>query len=468
MQGWNAEHLDALGPLLAPHSLTRDSETCSYFGTDWTQRIRSRAFAVVSPQTVEDLQKTVVFAFEHSLPLVPSGGRTGLAGGAVAEPHEIAVSLSKLNRIEEPIVSSMSISVQAGAITEAVNDRCKPLGLHWPIDLAAKGSSQIGGNLATNAGGIHVVRYGMARNWVLGLDVIIGTGERLTLNSTLEKNNAGYDLRHLFIGSEGTLGIIAGAHLKLAVLPRTHSTILVALNDPLTEGSPKESKDALLPILEACRKAPAILHAFEFFDEACIRLVSKYRQRRFPLQKHFESCLLIEFENNGPAEEFLEWCNSLLAMKNVQDIALAQNPSQQGDFWGWREMISESIRLEGIPSKWDVAVSVDRFQPFYAAIKQRITQQFPTNPLYLFGHAGDGNLHINILNLDEKTFASVERAMMEIIQLFDGTISAEHGVGLFKRELLAAMTKPAEMNAWKALKRTFDPRGIMNPRKIFL
>ncbi|MDB4988945.1 MAG: FAD-binding oxidoreductase, partial [Myxococcaceae bacterium] len=252
--------------------LTREPDDLSEYGRDWTRVYAPAPSAIALPRNTEEVSRLLALCHELGISVVPSGGRTGLAGGAVAKDGELVLSLVRMRRIDPIDFLGATLRVQAGAITEAVHQHCEPHGLTWPVDFASKGSSQVGGNIATNAGGVKVIRYGLTRQWVLGLQVVTATGQVLELNGALEKNNTGLDLRQLFIGSEGTLGVITEATLKLCKPPARQSVLLFALPDMA----------AVLRLFRDARKAPFVLAAYEFFTDRCLARLSRHRKVRSP------------------------------------------------------------------------------------------------------------------------------------------------------------------------------------------
>src|SRR4051794_25325252 len=301
------------------------------YGRDWTRIHAPAPSAIAFPRTTEQVSRLLALCNEASFPVVPSGGRTGLAGGAVAARGELVVSLSRMRRMDPVDVLGATVRVQAGAVTEAVHRHAAEHGLTWPVDFASKGSSQIGGNIATNAGGVKVIRYGLTRHWVLGLQVVLASGEVLELGGALEKNNTGIDLRQLFIGSEGTLGVITEATLKLTRPPEKLDVFLFAVPDLA----------GVLALFREARRAPFVIMAYEFFTERCLARVRRHRAVRAPLAEASDYYVLLEVEHGDP-EALEAWIGSLFDRGLVTDGTLAQHASQAAEIWALREGISES------------------------------------------------------------------------------------------------------------------------------
>lgn len=455
--------LDGIRAFIEPASLRTDADSALLYGRDWTRLYQPNPLAVVLPGTIEQVRQLVCYANDHRLALVPSGGRTGLSGAAVASHGELVVSLERMNRILDFDAVDRSVTCQAGTVTEALQNFAREQGLSYPVDFASRGSSHIGGNIATNAGGIKVVRYGLTRDWVTGLKVVTGRGDLLDLNRGLIKNASGYDLRHLFIGSEGTLGIIVEATLKLT--RPLHEPNVMVLGVPDLNG--------LMAIYGVLRGALE-LSAFEFFSELALRHVLKKGLHR-PFETATPYYVLTEFEN--PAGRFTDQALQLFEHCTEQgwlvDGVISQSEQQAKELWRLREDISESI-AEHQPYKNDISVRISRVPALLEEIDSLLAREYPNFEVLWYGHIGDGNLHINILKPAEMataTFAencgAVSEHLFATLQRHGGSISAEHGVGLTKKPYLHYTRDATEVGYLRALKQVFDPNGIMNPGKIF-
>ncbi len=459
-----SEHILKLKSLVASGKVLTDKDDLDFYGKDWTKFFEPNPLAIVLPKTTNEVQAVVRYANENNLAIVPSGGRTGLSAGAVAKDGEIVIAMDLMNVVLEKNDVEGMIRCQAGIITEQLQNEAEEMGLYYPVDFASAGSSQIGGNIATNAGGIKVIRYGMTRDWVVGLKVVTGSGEILELNKGLIKNATGYDLRHLFIGSEGTLGIITEATIKLAKPPKNLHVMVLGLPD----------MEAVMPVLHAFQ-SKIELTAFEFFSELAVQLVTAHTGLARPFETQTPFYALIEFEVGS--EEVMDEAMAIFehCMENewVYDGVISQSDAQAEHLWRLREDISETIAPK-TPYKNDVSVRVSRVPEFLNAVDAIVANEYPDFDIVWFGHIGDGNLHLNILkpeNLTKEDFFAkcqqVNDMVFEQVQKFDGSISAEHGVGLSKKAYLPITRSAAEIAVFKQIKLAFDPKNVMNPGKIF-
>ena len=456
-----------LAEILGKDNVFTDADTLQTYGQDWTGFHLPDPLAVVFPRQVEQVAALVLCARQHRLALVPSGGRTGLSAGAVAAGQEVVVSFDQLNHIKAFNETDRTLVVEAGVVTAAVQAFALEHSLYYPVDFASSGSSQIGGNIATNAGGIKVLRYGMTRDWVAGLKVVAGTGEIFEFNRGLVKNATGYDLRHLFVGSEGTLGFIVEATIRLTVPPPNLVAVLLALPDMA----------ATIEVLTAFRRQ-VTLSAFEFFSDLALDHVIRHAASARPMQRPFaeqSACyVLLEFEQETDrhlraAEAAFAAC---VAAGWVTDGLLSQSEQQRQDFWQYRERISESI-TRFTPYKNDVSVVPSAVPAFLASVNQVIAGHYPDFQIVWFGHIGDGNLHLNILKPDAWSVEDFKREcervsdeVLAVVQQYAGSISAEHGVGLLKKDQLHFTRPDSEIALMKSLKSVFDPDGVMNPGKL--
>ena len=457
-----AGFLEALRRDFPQDLLLTDASDLAEYGRDWTRVYAPEPSAIALPRTTDEVSRLLALCLAHDVKVVPSGGRTGLAGGAMARNGELVLSLVRMNRIGPVDELGATVRVQAGAVTEAVHQATAAHGLTWPVDFASKGSSHVGGNIATNAGGVRVIRYGLTRQWVLGLQVVLASGEVLELNGALEKNNTGFDLRQLFIGSEGTLGVVTEATLKLARLPMRSDVLFFAVPDLAS----------VLRLFRTARRAPFTIAAFEFFTDRCLARLTRHRQVHSPFDgsSHY---VLLETEAGEPSalEAFLAQASE---EGSITDGTLAQSAAQAAELWTLREGISESLSSTGTPHKNDIALPVAGLEAFCAEMESWFTREYPGWEICLFGHIGDGNLHVNVMKPDALPIEefrartqAADRDLFALVQKHHGSISAEHGIGLLKKPYLSYSRAPAELALLRTVKRALDPKGILNPGKIF-
>lgn len=443
--------------------LTDPADLASY-GVDWTRIYEPSPLAVVLPKTTEQVQALVRFANEHRIALVPSGGRTGLSAGAVAANGEVVVAFDNMNRILDFSASDRLVHCQAGVVTEQLQGFADDNHLYYPVDFASAGSSQLGGNLSTNAGGIKVIRYGMSRDWVAGLKVVTGKGDILELNKDLEKNNTGYDLRHLFIGAEGTLGFITEVTMKLTRQPDNLTVLVLGLSDL------GNTMDVLKTF-----QGGLDLTAYEFFSHQAMEYVLAHGQVSAPFATEAPYYALLEFE--ATSDQVLDSAMGLFEQCTengwVLDGVISQSETQAQNLWQLREGISESIAPR-TPYKNDISVVVSRVPGFLQEIDEVVTRHYPDFEIIWFGHIGDGNLHLNILKPEDmakedffEKCQQVNKWVFEIVEKYQGSVSAEHGVGMTKKPYLQYTRSEAEIAYLKGIKQVFDPNGIINPGKIF-
>jgi len=441
-----------------------DEDSLAIYSKDWTTYFKPNAQAVVFPRETKQVKALVDFARKEKVALVPSGGRTGLSGGAVALNGEIVVSFEKMAKIIDFNELDLIVRVQSGVITDQLKEFAAEKGYFYPVAFSSSGSSQIGGNLATNAGGINVLRYGLTRNWVAGLEAVTGKGEILKLNHALTKNATGYDLRHLMIGSEGTLGLITEAELRLTRQPLETKTVLLAVSS---------WADAMKVFVKLRKELE--LQAFEIFDRKALDKVLARAKGEEPFGQSHPLHVILEAELPPfTPSDFLEnILGKIFDDELAQDGVVSQNSTQARELWSLRENISESI-APFKPYKNDISVRTSKIPEFVKALETEVSKAYPDFEVLWFGHVGDGNLHLNILKPDSLSIEEFVRKCRQVdsllftcVQKFEGSISAEHGVGLTKKDFLKFTRSPEEIAILKELKKLFDPDQILNPGKIF-
>ena len=434
-----------------------------HYGRDWTRRWLPSPLAIALPATVEEVQAVMRWAHQHRIAVVPSGGRTGLSGGAVAANEELVLSLERMNRALDFNAVDRLLTVQAGMALEAVHNTARDHGLQYPVDFAARGSCSIGGNIATNAGGIRVIRYGNTREWIAGMKVVTGTGELLDLNRGLVKNSSGYDLRHLMIASEGTLGIVVEATLRLTDPPPASNVMLLAL----------PSFEVLMQVFSAFRERLQ-LEAFEFFTDRALHHVLAHGAQK-PFEEVHPYYVVTEFASGDEAQEAAAMAAFETCMDNgwVSDGVISQSDAQAAQLWRLREGITESLARYK-PYKNDVSVRISAMPAFLQETQALLGEAYPHFDVVWFGHIGDGNLHINVLKpdgLEDAEFIvqceQVTKLLAASLKRHEGSISAEHGIGLVKKVYLESTRSAAEIEVMRGIKRVLDPVGILNPGKLF-
>jgi FAD/FMN-containing dehydrogenase len=448
------------------HVLTAPEDVAPYC-TDWRGRYVGSALCVALPGTTEEVAAVVRACVAVGVAIVPQGGNTGLCGGATPVGGEVVLSLRRMNRIRAVDADNNSITVEAGCTLHAVQQAAIAADRLFPLSLAAEGSATIGGNLSTNAGGVQVLRYGNARELTLGLEVVLADGRVWNGLRALRKDNTGYDLKHLFIGAEGTLGLITAATLKLFPLPRYHATAWVALADPA----------AAVRLLGRLRDvAGDNVTAFEIVGRPALDLVLKHISKaREPFAAKPAWQVLVEL--SGTRDDLTTTLEQALheaaAAGIVADAALAASETQVAALWALRENVSEAQKIEGVSIKHDIAVPVSRIAEFIARGDAALLAAFPGLRIVCFGHIGDGNLHYNQSRPDAQSnadfvaqTAAVNRIVHDLVAELGGSISAEHGLGQLKRQEVLRYKSEIEMDMMRAVKQALDPCGLMNPGKL--
>jgi FAD/FMN-containing dehydrogenase len=457
--------------LESKYILIQDEDKAPYL-TDWRKRFTGKALAVLLPGTSAEVASIVRLCAQHHVSIVPQGGHTGFCGGATPDNSgkQIILNLKRMNQIREIDIANQTITLEAGCILQSVQVMAAEQGFLFPLSLGAEGSCMIGGNLATNAGGTNVLRYGNTRDLCLGLEVVTATGEIWNGIKGLRKDNTGYDLRDLFIGSEGTLGIITAAVMKLYPLPISQWTTLVACEN-IT------SSIALLNLFQ--KRANSLLTGFEMMTQESLELNEKhFPHMANPLQGKPPCTILIELsdhESEAHVKQLLEMIlEEAFESQLISDAVIASNLTQANAFWHMREHITLAQAEEGANLKHDITIPLSALDSFIQETDVLLRDRFPGVRIINFGHLGDGNLHYNIappLGADPKTFnANNEKPIHELVyaqvERCNGSISAEHGVGQLKLDDLRAHKGEVAHELMKTLKRALDPQNILNPHKV--
>ena len=443
----------------------------SRFLTDWRGRFTGRAQAVVRPANTNEVAAIVKLCASHQVPIVPQGGNTGLVLGSVPDESgkAIVLSLVRMNRVRRIDAINNTLTADAGCLLQQVQEAAAAEQRLFPLSLASEGSCTIGGNLSTNAGGTAVLRYGTMRELTLGLEVVTPQGEIWDGLRGLRKDNTGYDLRDLFIGAEGTLGIITAAVLKLYAQPAARLTALFALKTP---------RDALALLSIAQQRCDASLTGFELMSSFCLQLVEKHFQTlHSPFSERHAQYVLLELsdaESESHANALLEaLASDAMERALIQDAVVASSLAQSQAMWQLREHISMAQAAEGKNIKHDIAVPVSRLADFIAETDALLQQKFPACRMVTFGHLGDGNLHYNVsapVGHNDEAFLQQQQAINLLVHdkvhQYEGSISAEHGLGALKREEIKRYKSGTELNMMVAIKRALDPLNLMNPGKV--
>ena len=463
--------IERLRALVGESGLITDASDAASYATDWRKRYFGKPLAVVKPATTAEVAAVLKLCAETRTGVVPQGGNTGLCGGATPDAGgaQIVLNLSRLNRVRAVDPVNNTITVEAGCLLANVQQAAAEAGRLFPLSLAAEGSCEIGGNLSTNAGGTAVLRYGNARDLVLGLEVVLADGQVWDGLRGLRKDNTGYDLKQLFVGAEGTLGVITAAVLKLFALPQARATALVALE------SPARALQLLSQVQAACGDR---LTGFELMSAYCLELVARhFPATRLPFAQPHAQYVLLELSDTAGAASLDAMLQGALADASeagvVLDAVVAASEAQAAALWSLRENIPEAQAQEGKQIKHDISVPISRIAEYIAATDAELQRAFPGVRLVTFGHLGDGNLHYNVAppaGADEDAFmaraAEVSRVVHDSAARFAGSISAEHGLGQYKRGEILRYKSPLEMDLMRRIKAAFDPQGIMNPGKV--
>ncbi|WP_417330884.1 FAD-binding oxidoreductase [Halomonas cupida] len=455
---------------LGPNGVLSNANDTERYCLDWAGARGAEPLAVARPASVDDVADVMRYCHQHDIPVVPQGGGSGLVEGALPDRHtpELVLSLERLNRIRALDAINFTISVDAGCVLQAVKDAALAEDCFFPLALGAQGSCQIGGNISTNAGGLNVLRYGMTRQLVLGLEVVLPDGRVLSDMRPLHKNNTGYDLKQLFIGAEGTLGIVTGAVLKLCPHPANSRVALIGCPDVR----------AVMQLYGLARRSCCdLLTAFELIPRRCIELALEAAPTlRDPLDEPHPVYVLLEVAASGELDldTMIETLFSQgMERQLLSDGVLASSETQAAQLWQFREAMLEGQQRRGVHLRTDIALPISALDTFHHQAERLVAELSPDAEVIAYGHVGDGNLHFNVLpptGLDDDDklalLHDIEEQLFELVTEFDGSISAEHGIGRIKQSAFLASLSAPEYDIMRGLKRLLDPRGNLSAGRI--
>ena len=463
--------LSRLAAIVGDRNVLSETADMAPYLAEPRELFQGRARCVVRPGTTAEVAAVMKICDETCTGVVPQGGNTGLVGGQIpgqsGNADEIVLSLKRMDRIRETDLSSKTMTVEAGMTLIAVQEAAEATGALFPLSLASEGSCTIGGNLSTNAGGTAVLAYGNARDLVTGLEVVLADGRVLSSLSKLKKDNTGYDLKHLFMGSEGTLGVITAAVVKLYPRPREMQTAFIGLKSP---------HEALALLNLSLALAGADVKTFELIPRFGIEIVINHAARaRDPLSSKHAWYVLLELgsQTDSGAAALMNILEQGAERGLIEDAVVAASLDQRKDFWKLRELLSDMQKFEGGSIKHDVSVPVAKVPQFLDEVYPAIEAFLPGSRPVPFGHLGDGNIHCNVsqpAGMDKQAFLDrwyqVNEVVHTIVTRLDGSISAEHGIGTLKRDLLPAVKNPVALDVMRAIKAALDPKGLLNPGKV--
>ena len=463
--------IEKLRAIVGAAGIATAPEEIAPYAVDWRKRYWGKPAAVVKPASTSEVAAVVRACADARTAIVPQGGNTGLCGAATPDSSglQVVLNLSRMNRIRSIDVHNNTLTAEAGCVLANLQKAAEESGRLFPLSLAAEGSCEIGGNLSTNAGGTAVLRYGNTRDLVLGLEVVLPSGDVWDGLRGLRKDNTGYDLKQLFIGAEGTLGVITAAVLKIFPLPKSRSTAVAGLSDP---------DHALLLLKLALEECGERLTGFELFSDFCLSLVLKhFKEAGTPFGRRFPYYVLLELSDTSTATVAAQVGEAVLSkaleQKIILDAAIAQSDAQAKAFWRLRDFISEAQAHEGPNIKHDVSIPISLIPEFIRTTDAELGRAHPGVRMVTFGHLGDGNLHYNVSapegvapDIFVSRMGEINRIVHDSVARFRGSISAEHGLGQLKREEIRRYKSPLELELMRKIKQVLDPHGIMNPGKV--
>ncbi len=448
------ELLNSLAGIVGAGHVLAEPDLRAGFERDLTGRFGGSALAVVRPGTVEEVATVVRLCRDRSIAIVPQGGNTGMVGAAVPRDGEVVLSLSRLDDLGAVDTLSRQVECGAGVTLERLQQHARGAGLEFPVDFGSRGSATIGGAIATNAGGALAARYGMTRAWVAGVEAVLADGSVVRRLAGLLKDNAGYDLTGLLVGSEGTLGIVTRVRLRLTPLLAARAVGLFAL----------DSIDEAFELLRALSERAPSLQAADYFHREGLDIACAHRGLSPPFPATHDTYVVAECAaRSDPTEELAEAAAAVEAL--IRDAALANDADGRRALWDYREAINESITARGVPHKLDVTVPLAAVPAFEREVRAQVRAGWPEASVFLYGHLGDGNVHVNILGPPPED-EGVDDLVLQLVAGHGGSISAEHGVGLAKARWLGLTRSPEEIAMLRSIKHALDPDGILSPGRL--
>ena len=454
--------IESIRDIVGPQGVLTGEDVTSR-SDSWPPTGGCQALAIVRPGDTEEVSEVLKLCHEHGQPVVTHGGMTGLVGGTKASPNEIALSLERMKNVDPVDSVNRTITVQAGVALQTVHEAAENAGLLFPLDLGARGSATIGGTIATNAGGNGVIRYGMMREQLLGVEAVLADGTVISSMKNVIKNNTGYDLKQLFVGSEGTLGIITRAVLRLRPLPRSQNTALVAIDNFDKLGQFLKDMDSALG---------GTLSAFEvMWNDFYTLIVGNGEKHGLPLEPSYAFYVLVESsggDKEGDMSRFESALEEALDDKLIVDAVIAQSKQQRNDLWGIRDDVEGLFESLFPPIAFDISLGIPQMEDYVEEVRTRLSDKWENARMVVFGHLGDGNIHLGlgVGSLEPEVVHAVEHIVYEALGRRGGVISAEHGIGLDKRAYLAHSRSAEEIALMKTIKLAIDPKNILNPGKI--
>lgn len=454
MSALSREFVDRLRDTVGAAHVVVDPDLTASYARDWTGRFVGHTPAVVRPGSTDEVSAVLRQCQRDGVEVVPQGGNTGLVGGGVPLSGEVVLSTRRLDRLDAVDEAARQVTAGAGVTLADLQQHARAAGLAYAVDLAARDSATVGGTLATNAGGLHVLRYGATRRQVLGVEAVRAGGEVVSHLGGLEKDNTGYDLAGLLCGSEGTLAVITAARLRLVPMLTGRATVLLGF----------DGADTAVAAASSLRNRLASLDAVELFFDTGLALVCDRLSLAPPFSSRHRAYLLVEAADHDDPTEAL--AGAVDALSGVRDVAVATDEARRAQLWRYREGHTEAINLVGPPHKLDVTLPADRLASFVEGVADTVAAVAPGATTWLFGHAADGNIHVNVTGV-EPDDVRVDEAVFSLVAALGGSISAEHGIGTAKRPWLPLVRSAEEIETFRAIKSAMDPAAILNPHVLF-